>query len=456
MQTSSASSVAWCAFKSMNDPTTQFETRGIAVGLKIGIPVHVVREAVDILQAAFGAEWLTERTRDKRPDDVVPVCVHPLGMMIDIAGASQVTEACEVALYLKTLAHTPRLPTVIRKMKNAQDYLPSLMQLAFAYRFLRIGAEAMELEPPVADGRVGDLGFRLDGNYYLAECYIPRALPWLPEGAGELRRAMNKIMDAISGEGDPLHRVLLVRPKRSITAKDRKWVVALVTRLAREVGREREAIYEDDALTVELRRVPSSELALYLPRDKGERYPEFYGGAHTFLFSRYVSQEELAAYQVRSVEHLNGPIRDVLLIWSPPCADAMPTADEWIDSLTDKISSKLAQARRDDEPRRLMIVGLHAADEDGEEVVSALERLGRRLAGRHDNYGGALFVSRTAWPNHRHGYVGYASAGSPQHTLPISAVAAHLSARTLVGDARAVGAPRRRWRSSARRMRHVI
>ena len=424
MGTTSDSLIVWCAFKLMKDPTIEFETRGIAVGLKIGIPAQVVREAVDILKAAFGAEWLTERAREKRPDDVVPMCVHPLGMMIDIAGAAQVTEACEVALYLKTLAHTPRLPTVIRNIKNAQDYLPSLMQLAFAYRFQRIGAEAMELEPPVADGRVGDLGFRLDGACYLAECYTLRALPWLPEGAGELRQAMNKIMDAISDESDPLHRVLLVRPKRTVTARDRKRAVAIVTRLAREVGREREAIHEDDTLTVELRRVPSFELADYLPRNEGGQYPAFYGGAHTFLLSRQVLHEDLSTYQAHGIEHLNGPIRDVLLIWSPPCADAVPTVDQWIEGLTDKISRKLAQARRDDEPRRLLTVGLHVADEDGEEVVSSLERLGRRLAGGHDNYGGALFVSRTAWPNHRHGYVGYASAGSPQHTLPISAVAA--------------------------------
>ena len=408
----------------MKDPITDFETRGIAVGLRIGIPAHVVQEAVDILRAAFEAEWLTERALDKRPNDFVPMCVHPLGMMIDIAGASPLTEACEVALYLKTLAHIPRLTTVIRNMKNAQDYLPSLMQLAFAYRFLCIGAEAMELEPPVADGRVGDLAFRLDGNYYLAECYIPRTLPWLSEGAGELRQAMNKIMDAISDEGDPLHRVLLVRPKRSITAKDRKWVVALVTRLAHEVGKEREATHQDDTLTVELRRVPSSELAEYLPRNEGGQYPAFYGGAHTFLLSRQVLHEDLSAYQAHSIEHLNGPIRDVLLVWSPPCANAVPTVDQWIEGLTDKISSKLAQARRDDEPRRLLIVGLHVADERGETVVTALETLGKRLAGRHNSYGGALVVSRTTWPNHRHGYVGYALAGNPQHTLPISAVAA--------------------------------
>lgn len=49
------------------------------------------------------------------------------------------------------------------------------MQLAFAYRFQRIGAEAMELEPPVAGGRVSDLSFCLDSNNYLANC----ARPWI-------------------------------------------------------------------------------------------------------------------------------------------------------------------------------------------------------------------------------------------------------------------------------------
>ena len=67
MGTTSASLIVWRAFKLMRDPTIEFETRGIAVGLKIGIPAQVVREAVDILQAAFGAEWLTERAQDKAP-----------------------------------------------------------------------------------------------------------------------------------------------------------------------------------------------------------------------------------------------------------------------------------------------------------------------------------------------------------------------------------------------------
>ena len=148
------------------------------------------------------------------------------------------------------------------------------------------------------------------------------------------------------------------------------------------------------------------------------------GGAHTFLCSRQVSQEDLFAYQARSDEHLNGPIRDLVLIWSPPSADAVPTVDVWIEGLTDKISTKLAQARRDDEPRRLIIVGFHAADERQETVVAALETLGERLAGRHNNYGGTLMVSRTTWSNHRHGYVGFALAGNPQHSLPIESVIA--------------------------------
>lgn len=105
----------------MSDPITHFETRGIADGMKIGIPAQVVREVADILAAAFGAEWLTEQARDKRRDDVVPMCTHPLGTMIDVAGASQVAEACEVALYLKTLARTPRVATVLQNMRNVQD-----------------------------------------------------------------------------------------------------------------------------------------------------------------------------------------------------------------------------------------------------------------------------------------------------------------------------------------------
>jgi hypothetical protein len=405
------------------DPFEYFEKRSITIGQRIGISADSIREAVDILKGAFGAEWLIAQAQKKGCGEIAPFCDHPLGTVFDVAGEPQITTACEIALYLKVLARTPRLTTVLANLKNPADYNTSLMQLAFAFRLERIGAEKIEFEPPVADGRVGDIGFRLHGAEYVAECYLPRTTPRLYDGVGDLRTAFASFMDAISGE-DSLHRILMIRPKHIVTPKGRKGIAAYVRQLSNEIGDQVYLKWEDESVLVELRRLPTSELSGYFPRDNGGQSPEFYDGAQAFIYSHRSSEEELLEYRDSGIKPPNSQIRNLILIWDAPRVDAPPTLNEWMAELVGKISRKLAQARRDDQPRRLVIVGLHEASEDNEDVPEALRTLCERLEGGHENYAGALIVSRVMWPNFRHGYVGYVGAGNPENSLPTEVVLA--------------------------------
>ena len=86
----------------------------------------------------------------------------------------------ELAIYLKQLFQVAGLHDVIRSSLRANNKFNSaLLQLAWAYRFRKLGAE-IQLEPPAASGQ-GDILITWRNKKYTVECYIEKEASSLEE-----------------------------------------------------------------------------------------------------------------------------------------------------------------------------------------------------------------------------------------------------------------------------------
>jgi hypothetical protein len=71
------------------------------------------------------------------------------------------------------LLNVEGLKDVISALRGDDTYESALLQLAFAYRFQKMGAH-ISLEPAAARGRRGDISLLWQDQTYMVECYVPR------------------------------------------------------------------------------------------------------------------------------------------------------------------------------------------------------------------------------------------------------------------------------------------
>lgn len=133
-------------------------------------------EVVAILEVAFGKDWLREVAQ--QPNRAVLTgddpSRHPLGSWIATPSATNVTSVVELAVYLRHCARVPRLDDVLSMLRNPEQFSRAFVQLAFGYRFLRLGVDGLEFEPQTDGGRRADHFFSSGGIPYLVECYEPQ------------------------------------------------------------------------------------------------------------------------------------------------------------------------------------------------------------------------------------------------------------------------------------------
>lgn len=136
--------------------------------------LHLV-EAVAILEGAFGREWLHEIA--KQPNRAMLTADdpsrHPLGYWIATPSPSHVASVVELAVYLRRCAPVPKVNDLLPMLRNARQFGRAFVQLAFGYRFLKLGVSNLEFEPSTDGGRRADHLFVSNGTPYLVECYEP-------------------------------------------------------------------------------------------------------------------------------------------------------------------------------------------------------------------------------------------------------------------------------------------
>jgi hypothetical protein len=145
---------------------TFFRLRALASAPSMGLTTAFVAEQIDTLVMAIGRDWLLEATKDVPPSIPIPFPRHPLGHLVSTAGPEHIAEALELAEYLHALSKVPGVSSVPQALRA--QYYQTVLQVAFAARLRRGGAQNLVLEPTATDGRLSDIRFDFGGMRYRA------------------------------------------------------------------------------------------------------------------------------------------------------------------------------------------------------------------------------------------------------------------------------------------------
>jgi hypothetical protein len=115
-----------------------------------------------------------------------------------------------------------------------------------------------------------------------------------------------------------------------------------------------------------------------------------------------------------------------LLVWRAPQEKRAVPFGERVEELVEKVGAKLAQTRREDEPRRIVVVtipealaedydALHLTEYDS---VRLMDEIHRRLVAKHDRVATLMFVIRVWTSMKRNQYRGFFLLGEEQYAVP--------------------------------------
>ncbi|MBC7457349.1 MAG: hypothetical protein H7235_03665 [Bdellovibrionaceae bacterium] len=130
-------------------------------------------EALAIIRSAFSTSWIDKIVSAPEKGTAIQSSRHPLASLILLPGKKQTKRVLELGAYLRDLYNVPNLDQVIRQMKSAEDFENTWVQLAYGYRFLKLGVKDLKFEPDIDDGRKADLVFNFESQAYLVECFMP-------------------------------------------------------------------------------------------------------------------------------------------------------------------------------------------------------------------------------------------------------------------------------------------
>jgi hypothetical protein len=375
-------------------------TRALELALERGRDPDRVEKAFEDLANALGRSWLNHLPTQRVPDSPVDRFSHELGQALALAGVSEIAELLELAKYLAALHDVPGFADTCDVLKN--DYSHGLLQLAWAYRFRRIGAEELVLEPDATDGRKGDISFTLAGQPFMVECYCPS---WR---ADKVDASLKRLL------GDKVRVALRSQPAVVAVAVGEPLGSGFAKYVEREVVRAIDELSEKEL--VRRGEVPHLDIAatsIRSDRDAPEDVIADLAGKH----GEHRFEFRLVLMPRRDAEALwkqkkEGKLAGRVAIWLPQATPRL-AGPEWWDDLIGKIEKKLPQTRKDGGAARGVVVGLRKRSDWSEPEEASRLHLNRRLLeGRKDM--GFVFVLRREWTERGHyGYSGARFFGAP-------------------------------------------
>jgi hypothetical protein len=376
----------------------EWQTTALERARELMIAPDSINEALGVLQSVLGEDWL-KSALGRDPAHPIAFRKHPIGNLITPAGDIQIAGTLELVEYLKAAAASPVFADLVAGLKAA--YGSTFLQLAFGYRFRRLGAVGLQFEPPVERGRKGDLAFEIEGTRIIAECYIPRVrrnnveANWLLMQALELRKSERPAVLSIA-----------VKLKRGLSGPERKSLLRLLADLARQVD---DAIAAD-RLSDDSRYEETETAHVSVARSRSVGPGEHSLGRQHIMFPDLREKEPFVFGRVgvsRAADVRPGrppkerETRDCVAIWLADDEEKEQSLkkdlDEPLDDLGFRLERKLAQTKESEEVGRLLIVSTWIAQEFHRASPDAIAILRRRLFGKHQNVSGLLLVGRHSW-----------------------------------------------------------
>ena len=158
------------------DPIQFWLRRAHESAPRLRLPVEFLGEAIGILTGAVSEQWVREGVAKRRPGFIGVFHGNPLIKALAVAGDNDLVTVVELAIYLKHLVRVEGLQEVITSLRGEDTFDSALLQLAYAYRFQKMGVQ-VRLEPAAARGRRGDIHLAWRGKEYMVECHAPRPKP---------------------------------------------------------------------------------------------------------------------------------------------------------------------------------------------------------------------------------------------------------------------------------------
>jgi hypothetical protein len=373
--------------------------RALSFADRLGYSPDRVNEALGVLSSVFSAEWLQEVTVKRTLGSPFPFREHPIGGALHAPRDMQVLDLLEVVEYLKFTAASAALPIVVDSLKA--QYGSTVLQLAFAYRFARAGATYVELEPPVAGGRVGDIAFCVGEQRYIAECFIPG-----PSVVGDSRQEVQwltqQALDGIADERTILS--VAVQLHETLTSARRKELVRSIRSRSEQLkaGAASDAPYPEPLLECLQAGTVSVAVSTRVGPDQHSLpvlHEEFPAPSdnQADVFVRVQWADRSAAFSAQN-QVLRGEYGTHIAVWFPPEERKLNSLkrelEEPLARLGKKLKQKLAQTKLGPEWQRLLVVQTWIVDEMERASEEDLRRLRRRIFEEHSGVAGILLVRR--------------------------------------------------------------
>jgi hypothetical protein len=367
----------------------RFRERGHHYAAALRVAPELINEAIQALDLLF-QPWLDE---PEGTNALGPWRVqgNELKRARSVGGDTQLLELLELVHYLKSIPSVPK--SVIDGLKD--DHPHTFLQMAFAHRFRNVGATNLVLDPPVSNGRVGDIAFTFDGRSHVAECYVPdRPTRGGPEE--EIDLLSEQVLDLCHQPGVCLS--IGIRLLVPLTAIGRRFVVRSVKR-AIQTGQP--FFLRSDKVVLSIEPCPIGSRGLWvhpevsMNRDSDAQFSNFLVRKdRVFAHDRPVTAEKVPASRIGLWRHENLPPEEV-----------KAAAAVALERIVRRAAKKLAQAKRADGARRVMIVQSWVADPFSQ--LSTAEIADGAIAGGmlgRSNVEGLLFVARfQGATRHRYG-----------------------------------------------------
>ena len=402
----------------VGDPFEYWCKQAYKLSGKLKISPDFISEAMEIVKGAFEKEWLLRSFNRQTRGGVLTAIHQPRSLKDNILTPSEssIMELYEIAVYIKRLWQIKNFDKVIVMMKIS--YAQSLLQMAFGYRFLKLGGKKLEFEPSAYGGRVSDIFFELDGIPYMVECYIPQDTEAV-NSARILMRSISVISRAISSTNKIVR--VFIDLKQTVSPKEKRIIEKITTEAIKE-----SPVGENITIDNEIALITISDIS-NMHEDNDFPVPpnpmKLYGDADFGARLRTVLKTKEAMEQVREGTYAYDGISSRLFVKRPESETIELSANERIDQLKGKLEDKLSQTRHPDlEARRILIAeipeGMQAVAEDSSSAKYICQKLQERIIPAHSNIS-ALFLCCRAWTvAQRHFYTGLLVQGKEQDCIP--------------------------------------
>ncbi len=386
----------------MSDIFGLFHRQAYAMAIKLKLPIGFIDEAISIVDGTFGKTWLKEICmKIDKSEPILPFRVHPIGNYLSIADETSIVNLLELAMYLKKLCRTKNVEDVIRILKD--NYSTGLLQIAYAFRFSLIGVSNLEFEPVLSTQKKGDISFKLCGNTYIAECFVPRAR--LEDSSKELHYVIDPAMEALKSIKG-IKRVS-IKLKERINAQKRKVINKELIKLIQ--NSENVEIINSETSSV---LITIEELK---PGEKDQDFPKLPGEIK--LFGDADWGVNLASYSSGNLNDIRKgetkPVERMHRIFVWKCEEEkqieknMSSLEFRTNALSKKINRKLDQIKLDKRTKRkIVICQAHEGMIRDFEAYKVVSKIRSKIILKRSNIASLILTNRYWTNKKRYQYTG--------------------------------------------------